>query len=86
VGRKIKGCSRRIRADSLAALLMEPAYAACEELADGADARVGREGVVVVCHGGAGRAAPLPLYFRSRAKSPPLSWGLGKIVGASGDP
>ncbi len=42
VGRKIKGCSRRIRAESLAALLVEPVYAACEELADGADARVGR--------------------------------------------
>ena len=43
VGRKIKGCSRGMRADSLAALLVEPAYAACEELADGAVARVGRE-------------------------------------------
>ena len=31
-----------MRADCLAALLVEPAYAACEELADGAVARVGR--------------------------------------------
>jgi hypothetical protein len=69
--RIVVGCRGGFRDDSPVAHVVQAPDAACEDVADGADApRVGGV-VVMVGHGRAEGAVPLPLYFRGPEASLP---------------